>query len=119
MAVATDSVSFVNAVILGVNSPNVRQNNRPTLLVSRSTAESPNKSISFAGNIQCVNFIAGVNAILQTGTLITNSVYLFVNTGSGTVVLTLDNGGNIGALPTYNLAPGAVVEFQYNGTSLS
>jgi hypothetical protein len=119
MGVAGGNVTFVNAVTLGVNSPTVKLNTLPTLIVSRSTAESPNKNISFAGNVQCVNFLCGVNAILQTATMVAIATYLFVNTGSGTVVLSLDNAGTVGGAATYNLAPGAVVEFSFDGTKLS
>jgi len=111
-------VSFVNAVILAVNSPNVRQNNVPTLVVSRSTADPVRQNISFVGNIQCVNFIAGMFATLLTATMATNAVYLFVNTGSGTVPMSLDNNGTTGGLQIYNLRPGQAIEFAFNSPNL-
>jgi hypothetical protein len=119
MAVAGNNVNFVNAVILAVNSPTVRLNTVPTLVVSRSTAEPVTKSVSFANNIQCVNFVAGMIANLQSATLTNSAVYLFVNTGSGVVNLILDNGGTVGGLAIYNLKPGAAIEFGFNGTNLS
>ena len=120
MGVANDNVQFTNAVTLGVNSPAVKLNNRPTLIVSRSTAEPAKKSISFAGNIQAVNFISGVNAILQSATLTKNAVYLFVNTQPGVVTLALDNGGTVAGQSTpYVLGFGAPIEFAFDGTNLS
>ena len=118
MAVAGNNVSFVNAVILGVNSTTVKLNTLPTLIVSRSTAEPVAKSVSFVGNIQVVNFVAGMIANLQSATLTNTAVYLFVNTGSGVVNLILDNGGTVGGVAIYNLMPGQAIEFAFNGTSL-
>jgi len=119
MAVAGGNVTFVNAVTLGVNSPTVKMNSLPTLIVSRSTAEPVQKSISFSGNVQVVNFIAGMIANLQSATLTNNAAYLFVNTGSGVVNLILDNSGTVGGVAIYNLMPGQAIEFAFNGTSLS
>jgi len=119
MAVAGGNVTWVNAVILGVNSPNVKMNNVPTLVVSRSTADPVRQKISFANNIQCVNFVAGMIANLQSATLTNTAVYLFVNTGSGVVNLILDNGGTVGGVAIYNLMPGQAIEFAFNGTNLS
>ncbi len=59
MGLANSNVGFENAGMLGNNGPTVELNNRPTLVVSRSTAEPARKSISLAG-VQAVNFIAGV-----------------------------------------------------------
>ncbi len=118
MAVQGNPVSFVNAVILAVNSPNVRQNNVPTLVVSRSTADPVRQNISFANNTQCVNFIAGMIANLLSATLTNTAVYLFMNTGSGVVPLTLDNGGTVGGLQIYNLRPGQAIEFTFNSPNL-
>ncbi len=120
MGLANQNVTISNAVDLGNNSATVRLTNRPTLTVSRSTAEPARKSISFAGNIQAVNFIAGVNAILQSATLIQSAVYLFVNTQPGVVTLALDNGGTIAGQSTpYVLAFGAPIEFAFDGTNLA
>jgi hypothetical protein len=120
MAVASGNVEFKNAIVLGVNSATVRLNNLPTLVVSRSTAEPVIKPISFAGNIQVVNFIAGVFANLQSATLSVNTTYLFVNTGSGNVPMFLDNGGQInGQVGPYNLVPGTAIEFQWDGANLN
>jgi hypothetical protein len=120
MGLQGQSPSFSNAVDLGFNGPTPELNNRPTLVISRSTAESPTKTISFAGGIGCLNFIAGVNAVLQTATMTSNAVYLFVNTQPGTVALQLDNGGSIAGQTTpYVLAFGAPVRFLFNGTNLS
>src|SRR6266403_1458114 len=68
MGLANQNVAIVNAVSLGNNGPTLELNNRPTLIVSRSTAEPATKSISLSG-IQAVNFISGVNALLQSATL--------------------------------------------------
>jgi len=57
MGLANSNLTISDAVDLGNNSATVRLNNRPTLVVSRSTAEPARKSISLAG-IQAVNFIA-------------------------------------------------------------
>jgi hypothetical protein len=119
MAVQGNNVNFVNAVTLGVNSPNYRWLNVPTLLVSRSTADPVRQNISLANNIQCVNFVAGMIANLLSATLTNTAVYLFMNTGSGVVPLSLDNGGTVGGLAIYNLKPGAAIEFAFNGTNLS
>jgi hypothetical protein len=119
MGLAGKNVQFVDAVVLGVNSPTVKLNNLPTLKIGRASADPQPKSISLAG-VQCINFICGLSALLQSATLITNTTYLFVNTGSGAVSLSLDNSaGTIGGLGTYILRPGAVVELQYDGTNLS
>ncbi len=88
MGLANQNVAISNAVELGNNSATVRLINCPTLTVSRSTASPATQSISLAG-IQAVNFIAGVNAILQSATLTKNAVYLFVNTQPGVVTLAL------------------------------
>jgi hypothetical protein len=119
MGLANQNVAIVNAVELGNNGPTLELNNRPTLIVSRSTAEPAAKSISLAG-IQAVNFIAGVNALLQSATLQTNAVYLFVNSQPGVVTLRLDNGGTIAGQSTpYVLAFGAPIHFQFDGTNLN
>ena len=118
MAVQGNNVSFVNAVTLGVNSPNYRWLNVPTLLVARSTADPVRQNISFANNTQCVNFIAGMIANLLSATLTNTAVYLFMNTGSGVVPLTLDNGGTVGGLQIYNLRPGQAIEFTFNSPNL-
>jgi hypothetical protein len=121
MGLANQPVSITNTVSLGNNGPTLELNNRPTLVVSRSTAESPTKSLNLTG-IQAVNFIAGVNAILQSATLVTNSVYLFVNSQPGVVTLALDNGtGTIGGQAVYNLIFGSAnnpVHFLFDGTNL-
>jgi len=77
------------------------------------------QSISFAGNIGAVNFIAGMIATLLTATMAHPAVYLFVNTGSGQCPMSLDNGGTIGGVATYVLMPGAAVEFQFDGANLN
>ena len=119
MAVQGNPVNFVNAVTLGVNSPNYRWLNVPTIVASRSTADPVRQNISFAGNIQVVNFIAGMIANLLSATLTNTVVYLFMNTGAGVVPLSLDNGGKIGGVAIYNLRPGQAIEFTFNGTNLS
>ena len=119
MGLANQSISISNAVDLGYNSATVMLNNRPTLVVSRSTAEPATKSLNLTG-IVAINFIAGVNAILQSATLTKNASYLFVNTQPGTVTLALDNGGQIAGQSTpYILAFGASVTFGFDGTNLS
>jgi hypothetical protein len=118
MGLAGKNVQFVDAVVLGVNSPTVKLNNLPTLTISRASADPQPKSISLAG-VQCVNFICGLIATLESATLITNTTYLLVNTGSGGVSLSLDNGGTVGGLGNFILKPGAVVELQFDGTNLS
>ncbi len=119
MGLANQNVTISNAVELGNNSATVKLNNRPTLVVSRSTAEPPTKSISLAGNIQAVNFIAGVNAVLQSASLARTASYLFVNTQPGVVTLALDNGGTVGGQAVYTLAFGVPIEFAFDGTNLS
>jgi hypothetical protein len=119
MGLAGKNVQFVDAVVLGVNSPTVKLNNLPTLTIGRASADPQPKSVSFANNIQCVNFIAGMSALLQSATLTKNALYLFVNTGSGRVTLALDNGGTVGTLATYILVSGQVIEFFFDGTNLS
>jgi hypothetical protein len=120
MGLAGSNVQFVNGVVLGVNGVTSKLNVRPTLVVSRSTAEPATKSVSFAGNIAAVNFIAGVNAVLQTATMTKTAVYLFLNSQPGVVTLTLDNGGLIaGQSAPYVLAFGAPIEFSFDGTNLS
>jgi hypothetical protein len=118
MSVAGKNVQFVDAVVLGVHSPTVELNNLPTLVVSRSTAEPVQKNISFAGNIQVVNFIAGVFAILQSATLAKNGFYLFVNTCPANIPMSLDSGGTVGGLATYILQPGQAIKFLFDGTNL-
>jgi hypothetical protein len=120
MGLANQNIAIVDAVQLGNNGPTLELTNRPTMIVSRSTAEPARKSISFAGNIQAVNFISGVNAILQSATLTKNAVYLFVNTQPGVVTLSLDNGGLVAGQSTpYVLAFGAPIHFQFDGTNLN
>jgi hypothetical protein len=119
MGLANQNVTISNAVEIGNNGPTIELNNRPTLIVSRSTAEPATKSISLTG-IQAVNFIAGVNAILQSASLTKTASYLFVNTQPGVVTLALDNGGQIAGQSTpYVLAFGAPIRFQFDGTNLS
>ena len=119
MGLAAKNVQFVDAVVLGVNSPTVKLNNLPTLTIGRSSGEPQPKSISFAHNIQCINFINPVSALLQSATLTANVFYLFANTGLGQVTLALDNGGTVGTLATYILVSGQIVEFFFDGTNLS
>jgi hypothetical protein len=119
MSIAGKSVIFTDAITLRNNSPTVRLNNQPTLIVSRSSSDPQTKPISFAGNIQCVNFINPVAALLLSATLIQTASYLFVNTGLGKATLTLDNGGTVGGLPTFILASGQAIEFQFDGQNLS
>ncbi len=118
MGLANQGIAISNVVDLGNNGPSAELNNRPTLIVSRSTAESPTKRISLAG-ITAVNFQAGVNAILQTATMV-GGVYVFVNTQPGVVTLALDNGnGTVGGQAIYTLAWGAPVKFFFDGTNLN
>jgi hypothetical protein len=120
MGLAGSNVQFVDRVVLGVNNITSKLNVRPTLVVSRSTAEPATKSIGFAGNIAVLNFIAGCNAILQTATMTNTATYLFLNSQPGVVTLTLDNGGKINGQSTpYILAFGAPIEFQFDGTNLN
>jgi hypothetical protein len=116
MGLANQGIAIVNAVELGNNGPSIELNNRPTLTVSRSTAESPTKSLDLT-NIQAVNFIAGVNAILKSATI--KGPLLFVNTQPGVVTLVLDNGGTVGGQATYVLAFGAPIKFGWDGTNLT
>jgi len=125
MGIAGKSITISDAVNIGSN-PSGKLNNLPTLVVRRSSSEPLKKSISFAGNIQAVNFITGMNAILQSATLTTNAIYLFIKTTpdafnqSGVVTLVLDNGGTINGQATpYILAFGAPIEFQFDGTNLN
>jgi hypothetical protein len=120
MGLQNQNASIINAVELGNNGPSVSLNNRPTLNVSRSTAESPTKVISLAG-IAAVNFQAGVNAILQSATLVNTQVIVFVNTQPGLVTLSLDNGGTVAGQAVYALIFGTAnnpVTLQFGGTNL-
>ena len=119
MSLAGKNVTFTDAVVLGLTSPTAKLNSLPTLVVSKSSADPLVQTVSLAG-FQVVNFISGVNAVLQSTTLVKNCVYLFVNTGAGTVSLTLDNGGTInGSASAYILTAGAAIEFLFDGTNLS
>jgi len=119
MVLQNQGIRISDVVELGNNGPSVELNNRPTLTVSRSTAESAVKSLNLT-NIQAVNFIAGVNAILQSATI--KGPMLFVNTQPGVVNLTLDNGGTIKAQAIYQLVFGTTsnpVTFGWDGTNLT
>ena len=118
MGLQNQNLTISNAVDIGANGPTVELNNRPTLVVSRSTAESATKSLNLTG-FQVVNFIAGVNAVLQSATLVKTASYLFVNSQPGVVTLALDNGGQIAGQSTYVLAFGAPIKFSFDGTNLS
>ena len=114
--------SFTNSVSLGINPSGTgieKLNNLPTLVMSRSTAQPVNQTVSFANNIQCVNFIAGMFATLLSATLVPNTVYLFVNSGGGAVPMNLDSGGSIGGGLTYTLKSGTAVQFLFDGINLS
>jgi len=113
------SYSFTNTTTLGDNSSTTMLNTAPTLTVSRSTADPITKSINMTG-ILAVNFIAGMNAILQSATLPSGTAtLLFLNSQPGVVNLSLDNGGTIGGLSIYLLQFGAPALFQWSGTNLS
>jgi hypothetical protein len=121
MGLANQDIAISNVVDLGNNGPSVELTNRPTLVVTRSTAESSKKNISLAG-IQAVNFQAGVNAILQSATLVNTQAILFVNTQPGLVTLALDNGGTVGGQAVYALVFGSAnnpVRFAFDGTNLN
>ena len=118
MGLANQSIRISNCVDLGNNGPTVELTNRPTLIVSRSTSQPARQSISFAGGIQVLNFISGVNAILQTATMV-GGLYVFVNTQPGVVTLALDNNGTVGGQAIYTLAWGAPVKFFFDGTNLN
>jgi hypothetical protein len=120
MGLANQPISISNCVDLGNNGPTVLLNNRPTLVVSRSTAEPATKVISLAG-IQAVNFQSGCAAILQSASLVQNQIILFVYTGGAAaafVTLALDNGGTVGGQAVYTLISGAPVTFLFDGTNL-
>jgi hypothetical protein len=93
----------------------------PTLNVSGSSANNYAVTVSFANNIQCINFTGGVRtATLQSATLAQQVVYTFANTsGTYPVSIQLDNGGTVGALGIYPLNSGTIIQFQFNGTNLS
>jgi len=118
MGLSNRNLTISNAVDIGNNGPTVELNNRPTLTVSRSTAEPATKTLNLTG-IQAVNFIAGVNAIIQSATLTANASYLFVNSQPGIVTLAVDNGGTIAGQSSYVLAFGAPIKFAFDGTNLS
>jgi hypothetical protein len=121
MGLANQGIAISNAVDLGNNGPTVELNNRSTLTISRSTAESVQKSISLTG-IQVVNFQSGCAALLQSVTLVKNAVYLFVYTGGAAaalVTLTLDNNGTVGGQSVYTLASGSPVRFSFDGANLA
>jgi hypothetical protein len=94
----------------------------PTLNVSGSSANNYAVSVSFANQIQCLNFIGGVRlATLQSATLTQQSaVYIFANTsGTFPVSLKLDNNGTIGGLSVYPLNSGTIARFTFDGTNLN
>jgi hypothetical protein len=93
---------------------------QPTLNVSGSSANNYAVTISFANNIQCINFTGARTATLQSATLAQQVVYTFANTsGTYPVSIMLDNGGTIGGLSIYPLNSGTIIQFQFNGTNLS
>jgi len=95
---------------------------QPTLNVSGSSANNYAVSVSFANNVQCINFTGGVRtATLQSATLAQQGVvYTFANTsGTYPVSIQLDNGGTVGGLNIYPLNSGTIIQFQFNGTNLS
>jgi hypothetical protein len=95
--------------------------NLPTLNVSGSSANNYIASVSFANNIQCINFIGGVRlATILSATLVAQNPYIFANTsGTFPVSLELDNGGTIGGLSIYPLNSGTIIQFQFSGGNLS
>ena len=120
MGLQNQNVSIVNAVEIGNNGPSVELNNRPTLIVSRSTAEPVTKSLNLTG-YNIVNFQSGCAALLQSATLVKNAVYLFVYTGGAAaafVTLALDNSGTInGSTAPYILQSGSATRFMFDGTN--
>ena len=121
MGLQNQNIAIVNAVEIGNNGPSVELNNRPTLTVSRSTADPATKVINLAG-IAAVNFQSGCAALLQSASLVKTQVILFTYTGGAAAAfatLALDNGGTVGGQAIYTLAFGAPVRFQFDGTNLS
>ena len=93
----------------------------PTLNVSGSSANNYTASVSFANNIQCINFTGGVRlATIQAATLATQTTYTIANTsGTFPVSIQLSNGGTVGGLGIYPLNSGTIIQFQFDGTNLS
>jgi len=114
---------FKDVTSIGGFSPDLTKflYSRPTLNISGSSANNYAVSVSFANNIQCINFIGGVRvATIQSATLALQTTYTFANTsGTFPVSLQLDNGGTIGTLSIYPLNSGTIIQFQFNGTNLS
>ena len=86
-----------------------------------STVNNGAVTVNFANGIQCVNFTGGVRlATLVSSSLTAQAVYVFANTsGSYSMNMQLDNGGTIGGLSIFPLNSGNIVQFQFNGTTLS
>ncbi len=69
-------------------------------------------------NIRCVNFIKGVSVVLQSASLVTNQLVLFISTGAiGPVRMSLSGGGTIAGSVVYTLA--GPVQFVFDGVNLS
>ena len=113
---------FKDVTSIGGFSPDLTKffYNQPTSNVSGSSASNYAVTVSFANNIQCINFIGGVRvATLQSATLASQVAYTFANTsGTYPVSIQLDNNGTIGGLSIYPLNSGTIIQFQFNGTNL-
>lgn len=92
----------------------------PTLNVGGSSSNNGAVTVSFANNVQCINFIGGVRlATLVSSSLVQAAMYVFANTsGSYSLNMQLDNGGTIGGSSIFSLNSGNIVQFQFNGTNL-
>ena len=109
MSLQQKPVSQSSAVEIG-GDLTAALHNLPTLDVSASG------TLNLA-NVRCVNFIQGGVFVLQSSSLVTNQLVLFIATGTiGPVRMSLSGGGTIGGSAVYTLA--GAVQFLYNGTNL-
>jgi len=66
-------------------------------------------------NVRAVNFIQGGVFVLQSSSLVTNQLVLFISTGAiGPVRISLSGGGTIAGSAVYQLA--GPIQFSYDGT---
>jgi hypothetical protein len=69
-------------------------------------------------NVRAVNFIQGGVFVLQSSTLVTNQLVLFISTGAiGAVRMSLSNGGTIAGSSVYTLQ--GPKNLSFDGTNLS
>src|SRR5712664_3873262 len=117
MSLQKGNISQTNSVEIGggLTAP---LHNLPTLDVSASGTISLAAVPGTPGGIQCVNFIKGGAFVLQSATLVSGQLVLFISTGAiGAVRMSLDNGGTIAGSSVYTLA--GPIQFSFNGTNLS